>query len=175
MRMHGKKHTFIDSWKPRFGFFLTCSLHVAIVCVLSFACTVSSLGQDASNAPSTSAKIIPYNWIDADNGYHVIRLTNEPGSKALDSRRNAFTPDGKDMVYLSDLGLHIINLATRKDKLIVHGHIDSLAVGTKTRRVFFSRGSNIYLYVVDLDTGVITQLGNLHSELFNLPVRGEIM
>jgi oligogalacturonide lyase len=144
------------------------SLYVATIIVLLLVHTSVSVGQAASGVPSTETKIIPYSWIDADNGYHVIRLTNEPGSRALGSNRNAFTPDGKDMIYLSDIGLHVINLATRRSKIIVPGHIQSLAAGTKTRRVFFNRGTDIYLYAVDIDTGVITKLGDL-------PLFGEIM
>jgi oligogalacturonide lyase len=167
MRIHRNTHRLAARPKSDVGHLCVFSLRASITVAFLLAATVASSGQEASAAPSAKTQVPPYNWVDADNGTHVIRLTNEPGSRALGSQRNAFTPDGKDMIYLSNFGLQVINLATRRVKILVPGHIQSLAVGTKTRRVFFSRGSNIYLYVVDIDTGAITKLGNL-------PVLGEI-
>ena len=153
--------------------FRTCALrifspHAFIAIALLLPCVGVSAGQQANGAPSTATKFIPFSWTDADTGYHIIRLTNIPGSKAFDSRRDAFTPDGKDMIYLSPVGIHVMDLATRKDNLLVTGRIGSVAVGTKTRRVFFSRGTNVYLYAADIDTGAITKVGDL-------PALGEIL
>jgi len=117
---------------------------------------------------SSQVTHLPHHWIDADTGNRVTRLTFDPGSKALDSDRNAFTPDGKDMIYTSPLGIHVLNLATKKTRILVAGNVASLAVGTKTRRVFYNGGRDTRLYAVDIDTGAITKLADL-------PVRGEIM
>jgi len=134
---------------------------------LLLASPAASRGQGTVSNPPAQPNV-PFDWTDADNGYHLVRLTNQPGSTALDSRRNAFTPDGKDMIYTSKLGIHTIDLATRRTQVVVRGRVGSLAVGTKTRRVFFSRGTDAYLYVADIDTGAISKVGEL-------PALAEIM
>ncbi len=135
-------------------------------CFLLVSATLS-IGQAVNGVGSASANIIPHRWVDADTGHTVIRLSNEPGSRALYFRQNAFTPDGKDMIYISKLGMHILNLATLKTRILVAGHVESVAVGTRTRRVFFNTGHDIYLYSVDVDTREITRLGTI-------PVHGVI-
>jgi oligogalacturonide lyase len=144
------------------------NLNVLVASLLLLASAAVSVGQKAADAQAAQTKIIPFSWTDADNGYHVIRLTNDPGSSGLESHSNAFTPDGKDMIYRSEFGIRVLSLATRKVKTIVPGRVESLAVGTKTRRVFFTRGTDIYLYVADIDTGAITKVGNL-------PLRANVM
>jgi oligogalacturonide lyase len=115
----------------------------------------------------TPANSVPSSWTDADNGYHVVRLTNEPESKTLEAYRNAFTSDVKDMIYRTTKGIGILNLASRKTAIIVEGHIESLAVATKTRRIFFTRGADIkldkvdILYAVNIDTREITKQAEL--------------
>jgi oligogalacturonide lyase len=157
-----------DSITSEIGRFRSHSLQAIIAIFLLLTSSIVCVAQDAGNGQATQSKILPYSWVDADNGYHVLRMTSDPESRALDSRRNAFTPDGKDMIYLSKNGIAVLNLSTRKIKYVVTGRIASLAVGTKSRRVFFSRGTDIYLYVVDLDTGAITKLADL-------PIRAEVM
>ena len=124
-----------------------------------------SAGQTNNNAPSGP---VPRQWIDADTGHRVTRVSYEPGSQALYSNRNAFTPDGKDMIYTSPFGIHVLNLATLTERVLVGGNVASLAVGTRTRRVFYNTGSNIYLNSVDIDTGAVTRVGTI-------PVLGEII
>src|SRR5689334_5625716 len=36
----------------------------------------------------------PTEWIDADTGHRVVRLSKEPGSASLYFHQNAYTPDG---------------------------------------------------------------------------------
>jgi oligogalacturonide lyase len=149
-------------------------LYAVIAICLLLASPAVFMGQTPSDDQSSEKTIIPSSWTDADNGYQVIRLTNDPGSKALDSPRSAFTPDGKDMIYRTKNGIGVLNLATLKTRIIARGSIESLAVGTRTRRVFFTRGANIkldtvdILYAVNIDTGVTTKLANL-------PLRANVM
>jgi oligogalacturonide lyase len=56
------------------------------------------------------------------------------------------------MIYVSPRGIHVLNLATLKTKLIVGGRVRNVLVGTKTRRVFFT-SLGAYVRVVDIDTG----------------------
>ena len=81
------------------------SLSAALVLSLGLAPAVRS--QDASSNPP------PKSWIDPDTGHRVIRLTDEPGSDSFYFNFNAYTPDGKEMIYTtSDGGISVLNLET---------------------------------------------------------------
>lgn len=123
---------------------------LALFLLLAFPTT--GFGQANSTVPGAQSQTPPKTWIDEETGHRVTRLTDEPNSEALSSGRNAFTPDGLDMIYVSPRGIHVLNLATLKTRLLVSGRTDSVIVGTKTRRVFFVSGG-VYVRVVDIDTG----------------------
>src|SRR6267142_2738041 len=62
--------------------------------------------------PRTQAqggKTIPREWIDADTGHRVIRLSDEPGSQSLYFHQNAYTPDGEKLIITTPTGLSAIN------------------------------------------------------------------
>jgi oligogalacturonide lyase len=107
------------------------------------------------------AKTPPKTWIDTDTGRRVIRLTDEPNSQALYFDVNAYTPDGRDMIYVAPQGIYKINLATLRTELVASGKVSQIVVGTRTRRVFFQSLSDGHLYVVDIDSKKLTQLPNL--------------
>ena len=69
--------------------------------------------------PLALAENLPTSWVDKDTGHRVFRLTNEPGSSGFYFNVNAYTPDGKEMVYNAPDGIHVFDLATRKSKLLV--------------------------------------------------------
>ena len=117
-----------------------------------------AFGQANAASDVLQTQTPPKTWIDADTGHRVIRLTDEPDSTAtLISSRNAFTPDGLDMIYTSPQGIHVLNLATFKTRLIVSGLlVNDVIVGTRTRRVFFVKGGQEY--VCEIDTGQVTRI-----------------
>jgi oligogalacturonide lyase len=95
----------------------------------------------------------PATWVDKDTGHRVWRLSPEPNSSALYFNYNAFTPDGKSMVYNAPDGIHALELATRKTRLLVpspggRGGARTISVGQKTNSVFFTR--------TDADTRITT-------------------
>src|SRR5215469_3059757 len=51
-------------------------------------------------APPSEIKNPPKSWVDPDTGHRVFRLTDEPGSDSNYFNINAFTPDGKEMMYV---------------------------------------------------------------------------
>jgi oligogalacturonide lyase len=115
--------------------------------------SVNAFGQANSPAATPQTQTPPKTWIDPDTGHRITHLTDEPNSEALPSGRNAFTPDGLDMIYVSPHGIHVLNLATLKTKLLVSSdRVRNVIVGTKTRRVFFT-SLGAYVRVVDIDTG----------------------
>ena len=58
----------------------------------------------------------PKTWVDKDTGHRVWRLSDEPNSGGFYFNVNAYTPDGKQMVYTAPDGIHVLDLATRSDQ-----------------------------------------------------------
>jgi oligogalacturonide lyase len=125
---------------------------------------------------------LPTSWIDKDTGHRVIRLTDEPGSAGFYFNVNAYTPDGKQMVYNAPDGIHALDLATLKTRLVVPNpprppdgapesrealrfNIHTIVAGRKTNSVFFTKldpetGKNT-LYNADVYTGQVSSLAAL--------------
>jgi len=124
----------------------------------------------------------PASWVDKDTGHRVLRLTDEPGSSGFYFNVNAYTPDGKHMVYNAPDGIHVLDLASFKTRLVVpnppppadappgsraffRNGVHAIMAGRKTNSVFFSRfdaASKLStLYKANLDTGKITKLVTL--------------
>ena len=124
----------------------------------------------------------PRSWVDKDTGHRIIRLTDEPGSSGFYFNVNAYTPDGKEMVYNAPDGIHAMELATRKTHLVVKNpalpagvtegsreammhHLRAIVVGRKTNSVFYSEYDASTklstLYKADVETGEITKLVTL--------------
>ena len=76
--------------------------------------TVAGLAQTAPGGPMP-----PKTWVDKDTGHRVWRLSDEANSGGFYFNINAFTPDGKQMVYTAPDGIHVMDMATLKTKLLV--------------------------------------------------------
>ncbi|MGA2348797.1 MAG: oligogalacturonate lyase family protein [Terracidiphilus sp.] len=143
---------------------------------------ISSLLIVASLPAVAAAANPPTTWVDKDTGHRVIRLTDEPGSSGFYFNVNAFTPDGKQMVYNAPDGIHVLDLASYKTRLLVpnpprpaNGESDlrasfrdgirTIVVGRKTNSVFFSKMDQAAhlntIYKADIDSGVVTKLVTL--------------
>ncbi|MGA2219932.1 MAG: oligogalacturonate lyase family protein, partial [Terracidiphilus sp.] len=107
---------------------------------------------------------------------------DEPGSSGLYFNVNAFTPDGREMIYSAPDGIHSLNLSSLKTRLIVPNApappgavrgtpasyrfgMRVIVVGRKTNSVFFSRmdpASNLStVYKADVNSGEVTKLVTL--------------
>ena len=75
---------------------------------------LACLAQTASGAPTP-----PRSWVDKDTGHRVWRLSDEPNSGGFYFNVNAYTPDGKQMIYTAPDGIHVMDMATLKTKLLV--------------------------------------------------------
>ena len=125
---------------------------------------------------------LPTSWVDKDTGHRVIRFTNEPGSSGFYFNINAYSPDGKLMVYSAPDGIHTLALATRKTRLLVpnpprpadaapgtpayfRNSIHTVVVGHKTNSVFFTKTDPethlSTVYKADLYSGEVTKLVTL--------------
>jgi oligogalacturonide lyase len=78
-----------------------------------------------------------YEWIDADTGHRVIRLSREAGTASLYFHQNAYTASGDKLVVTTPQGIATIELKTGKLELIVAGRASSLIVGRQSRQVFY--------------------------------------
>ena len=109
----------------------------------------------AQTTPGSPAP--PRSWVDKDTGHRVWRLSDEPNSGGFYFNVNAYTPDGKQMIYTAPDGIHVLDLATRDTKLLVAnpprqesasganargpspGTVHALVAGYKTNSVFFTQ------------------------------------
>jgi oligogalacturonide lyase len=94
-------------------------------------------------AGAAMAAAPPATWVDQDTGHRIWRLTPEPDSTALYFNFNAFTPDGKSMVYNAPDGIHALDMASRKTRLLVPAgpgrtRPHAISVGQKTNSVFYT-------------------------------------
>src|SRR5690349_15172044 len=79
-----------------------------------------------------SAAEPPTSWVDPDTGHRVVRLTREPGSASLYFNQNAYTSDGKKMIYTTRNGISVLDLATNATKSVVEGRVRVIVAGHKT-------------------------------------------
>jgi oligogalacturonide lyase len=122
----------------------------------------------------------PKTWVDPQTGHRVFRLSDEPNSTGFYFNVNAFSPDGRLMVYTAPDGIHVLDLASRKTRLLVANPpstagqdgkarrqemLHTIVVGHKTASVFYSRmdtaTSRSTIYKADLNTGEVTKLATL--------------
>jgi oligogalacturonide lyase len=123
----------------------------------------------------------PRSWVDKDTGHRVWRLSDEANSGGFYFNVNAFTPDKKQMIYTAPDGIHVMDLATRKTKLLVPnppraegtqgpmaGGVHALVVGHKTNSVFFTttdpKTGVTAVYKADTNSGAIRKLVELPAK-----------
>jgi oligogalacturonide lyase len=112
----------------------------------------------------------PKSWIDPDTGHRVIRLTDEPNTASIYFNINAFTPDGKQMIYTApDRGIAVMDLATFTSRPLVKGPVGggpgAVVVGHKTPTVYYFKASEDpqvgALWATDIDTGATRKIADL--------------
>ncbi len=83
---------------------------------------------------------LPTEWIDADTGHRVVRLSREDGTQSLYFHQNAYSADGKYLIVTTrGGGISTINLATREIKALVPGPVSVLVTGHKTGDVYYTK------------------------------------
>jgi oligogalacturonide lyase len=141
---------------------------------------IAAAGQPAARVKTGTG--LPASWVDKDTGHRVLRLSDEPGSSGFYFNVNAFTPDGKQMVYTAPDGIHALDLVSLKTRLIVpnpptvskdgpgtsaffSNANHTIVVGRKTNSVFFSHldvATRLNtLYKADVYSGEVTKLVTL--------------
>jgi oligogalacturonide lyase len=147
------------------------------------ALSLYAQGFQRDNKPSETGAVPPKTWVDRDTGHRVLRVSDEPNSGAFYFNVNAFTPDGKQMVYNSPEGIRVLDLATMTTKMLVPnapsapasadaapgrgfgGGARAIVVGHKTNSIFFTRMDPATrlsaVYKADTVTGEIRKLIDL--------------
>lgn len=146
------------------------------------ALTLVNLSLTGAAQASLGGPMPPKTWVDTDTGHRVWRLTNEPNSGGFYFNVNAYTPDGKQMIYTAPDGIHVMEMATRRTKLLVAnpprpadargtmypGMVHALVVGHKTNRVFFTKTDAATgvtsVYKADTNSGVVRKLVDLPAK-----------
>ena len=130
----------------------------------------------------------PVTWIDQDTGHRVWRLSSEPNSSGLYFNANSFTPDKKTAIYTAADGLHAIDLANRKTRLVLAndgsvmmGAI-SVFVGRKTNSIFYYRETpdaadaekkTYTLWKVDVYSGETKKLADIPKKPSELSINAD--
>ena len=118
-----------------------------------------------------AADALPTDWIDADTGHRVIRLSREDGTQSLYFNQNAYTADGRKLIVTTaDGGIATITLATQELKPLVPGRVTVLVAGHKSGDVYYTKrsqpaeGAVVFATVVfatNVETGVTREVVHL--------------
>jgi len=99
-----------------------------------FACRIACL------APAFAwAAEAPMEWIDADTGHRVVRLSREAGTASLYFHQNSYSPDGKKLIVTTDNGIATIDLATRVIEPVVSERVSLIVAGRKSGLVYYAK------------------------------------
>ena len=127
--------------------------------------------------PAPPVKNPPKMWIDKDTGHRIFRLTDEPNSGAPYFNITATTPDGREMVYTSSKGIHVLNFATHATRLVVPAPAHFIVVGHKTPSIFFTRtdptSKVTAVYAADVPTGAIRKLIDLPTRISIITINAD--
>ena len=126
---------------------------------------------DAPNPPPSAAAEPPTEWIDADTGHRVVRLSREPGTASLYFHQNAYSADGKKLVVTTPHGIATINLANRALDLVVAAErtedpaqrVNVLVTGRKSGDIYYTR--NKVVYATNLDTHATREIARLPADV----------
>jgi oligogalacturonide lyase len=94
------------------------------------------------STPGPPAVSPPVDWVDPATGHRIVRLSSQAGTRSIYFHQNSITPDGRFVLVEMANGIGVIEIATRKNTLLVEGKARALFVGRKTGLVYFSRGEN---------------------------------
>lgn len=139
--------------RTSWGMFMIFVARPAAFAALVMAATVA--------APAATTKSPPTEWIDGATGHRVIRLSSEPNTRSLYFHQNSITPDGRFLIVTSPPGIAAIEIATRRNTVIVPGKARPLFVGRKSGLVYFIRTEG---------AGVSEQ--QTPTEIFTVPATG---
>jgi oligogalacturonide lyase len=115
------------------------------------------------NVPAEPA---PRQWVEADSGRRVVRLSPDSGATKLYFHQNAFTAAGDKMVLATGRGLSAVDLRKLPNvslAVLTTEPAASVIVGAKSRRAYFLRDGKVW--ALSLDGGKEAMLGPLPESM----------
>src|SRR5712675_3156834 len=161
---------------------------------------VSSLALITALSPFLRAEDPPKTWVDKDTGHRIWRLSNEANSGGFYFNINAYTADRKQMIYTAPDGIHVLDMDTRKTRLLVPNppaapaaapstdgtavrgagagrNPHALVAGNKTNSVFYTQldpaTHTAAVYKADTNTGAIRKLTDLPPRISIVSVNAD--
>jgi oligogalacturonide lyase len=90
----------------------------------------------------------PAEWVDADTGHRIVRLSTEPDSASLYFLENAYTPKGDRLIFDTPDGIAAVDLTklgvTALDVDMVAPGFKAIAVARQTPEVYFPRAGALW-------------------------------
>jgi oligogalacturonide lyase len=99
---------------------------------------------------------LPKDWIDADTGHRVVRLTDDAGGSTLYFHDNAFSPRGDSLMFNTPDGIAIVDVAkigtdgTKPE--IVAPRARGGYFARRTREIYYNSSVGGTVTAVDIDT-----------------------
>ncbi len=118
------------------------------------------LAYGAAGLRASAAEPPPLDWIDADTGHRILRLSPEPDSSSLYFHQNSFTPEGDKFIFDAPEGIAVVNLRSlsngppRVD--IVVSNVGPVAMARRTREAYFYRDG--WLCAANVDTHAVREI-----------------
>lgn len=128
------------------------------LCLFSLGLAVSSAPGQSPGTSKTERPINSRSWIDPDTGHRIIRLTDQPGSLGMYFTDNAFTPDGREMIYVAARNIYVVDLNTQQSRRLVTGPVREVVVSRTSPTVYFMRSNDQALYSADVSDGDLKQI-----------------
>ena len=136
----------------------------AMTVAIAALVTISPPAQSATTAPT------PAQWIDATTGHRIVRVDDRPGNYGLYFNYNPFTPDGRQMVYLTAEGIRVADTRDWTTRLVLREKVDRLLfVGYRSATAYYTtsptsgtadEGASV-IWSVDLATGQRRRIADL--------------
>jgi oligogalacturonide lyase len=129
------------------------------------ACALLGL---ALTATAVDTPALPRDWIDADTGHRVIRLSPDSGGTSLYFHQRGYTPEGDKLVIRAEGGIATVDLSTLgvstpKVELVLAGK-NAIATAWRTREAYYVDRERRVLMAVHLDTKATREVVKLPSQ-----------
>ena len=99
---------------------------------------------------------LPKEWIDADTGHRVVRLTDDAGGSTLYFHDNAFSPEGDTLMLNTPNGIAIVDVAkigtSGAQLAIVASRARAGYVARRTREIYYDGSGSGTVTAVNIDT-----------------------
>ena len=116
----------------------------------------------------------PQEWIDAATGHRIIRLSRDPGTRVLYFNQNCYTESGDKIILTKGNKILVVDLKTREIATLDTGIAQHIAVGRKSRQVYYTCDGVVYS--THIDTGItreVAKLGTITHILSGLTINAD--